>query len=66
MKDHIVEEVRQIREEHAAQFNYDVDAIYADLKRQEAESKRPRVSTGPRRLEKPMRSSAPPPTTTFE
>ncbi len=33
MKDHIVEEVRQIRDEHAAQFNYDLNAIVADLKR---------------------------------
>lgn len=44
MEDHIVEEVRVIREEHAAQFNYDVDAIFADLKRMELESGRPRVS----------------------
>jgi hypothetical protein len=52
MKDHIVEEVRRIREEHAAQFNYDVDAIYEDLKRIEAKSGRPHVSFGPRRINK--------------
>ena len=30
MKDHIVEEVRQIRDRQAAKFNYDIDAIFAD------------------------------------
>ncbi len=53
MKDHIVEEVRRIREEHAAQFDYDVDAILADLRRSEAERDWPRASFGPRRIEKP-------------
>ena len=46
MEDRIVEEVRRIREEHAAQFNYDIDAIFAVLKRLESESKQPRVSFG--------------------
>ena len=64
MKDPIVEEVRRIREEHAAQFNYDVDAIYADLKRLEAESRQPRVSFGPRRIERPIPSSPEPLPTT--
>jgi hypothetical protein len=62
MEDPIVEEIRRIREEHAAEFNYDLDAIFADLKRLEAESKQPRVSFGPRRPGKPMRSKATPPT----
>ena len=53
----IVEEIRRIREEHAAEFNYDLDAILADLKRLEAESKQPRVSFGPRRVAKPVRLS---------
>lgn len=34
-KDKIVEEVRKIREEHAAKFNYDLDSIYRDLKQAE-------------------------------
>ncbi|HZF12610.1 MAG TPA: hypothetical protein VFE33_27790 [Thermoanaerobaculia bacterium] len=34
--DPIVQEVRRIREEYAAQFNYDLQAIFADLKRSEA------------------------------
>jgi hypothetical protein len=52
MEDPIVEEVRRIREHHAAEFHYDIDAIFADYKRLEAESKRKHVSFGPRRIEK--------------
>ncbi len=48
MKDRIVEEVQRIREEHAARFNYDIAAIYAELKRMEAESELPHVSLEPR------------------
>lgn len=36
--DPIVEEVRKIRDEHAARFEYDLERIFADLKRQEQES----------------------------
>ncbi len=38
--DPIVEEIRQFREEYAAKFNYDLEAICRDLKRQEQESGR--------------------------
>ncbi|MBS1824460.1 MAG: hypothetical protein JST93_04005 [Acidobacteria bacterium] len=55
MEDHIVEEVRRIREEHAAKFNYDIDAIFADYKRLEAESSRRHLSFGPRRTAKPAK-----------
>lgn len=34
--DLVVQEVRRIRQEHAAHFNYDLWAIVADLKRSEA------------------------------
>jgi hypothetical protein len=34
-KDPIVDEVRRIRDEYAAQFNYDLNAIYRDLKERE-------------------------------
>jgi hypothetical protein len=34
-KDPIVEEVRKIRDKHAAKFHYDLDAICRDLKEQE-------------------------------
>ncbi len=40
MKDPIVEEIRKVREAHAAKFNYDLRAIYEDLKIQEKKSKR--------------------------
>ena len=33
-------------------FNYDLDAVYADMKRIETESKEARVSFGPRRIPK--------------
>ncbi|HJY85943.1 MAG TPA: hypothetical protein VKE24_03820 [Candidatus Acidoferrales bacterium] len=49
MEDPIVAEVRKVREAHAAQFNYDLEAIYRDLKRQEKESGRTFVSYPPRR-----------------
>ena len=38
--DEIVEETRRIREEHAEEFNYDLEAIYRDLKEQEKKSGR--------------------------
>ena len=58
MRDQIVDEVRRIREQHAARFGYDVDAIYADLKRMETENNGRRVSFGPRRLTKISSASA--------
>lgn len=39
-EDPIVEEIRKVREEHAARFNYDLDAIYQDLRRIQQESGR--------------------------
>ncbi len=51
MTDHIVEEIRRIRDEHASQFNYDLDAIVADLRRSEAERDWPRASFAPRRIQ---------------
>lgn len=38
--DKIVEEIYQIREEYAKSFNYDLDAIFADLRKKQAESGR--------------------------
>ena len=46
--DPIVEEIRKIRDEHAARFNYDPVAIYKDLKRLEQESGRKTVKLKPR------------------
>ena len=51
--DPIVEEVRRAREDYAAKFNYDLEAIYQDLKRQERESGRTFVSFPPRRISRP-------------
>jgi hypothetical protein len=49
-KDPIVEEVRKIREEHAARFAYDLKAIYEDLKETERRSGRKTVSLPPKRV----------------
>jgi hypothetical protein len=38
--DEIVEEIHRIREEYAKSFNYDLDAIFVDLRKKEAESGR--------------------------
>lgn len=38
MNDPIVEEVRRVREEYAARFGYDWDAIFQDIKEQERKS----------------------------
>ena len=35
LADPVVEEVRRVRQEYARQFNYDLRAIAADLRRQE-------------------------------
>ncbi len=49
-KDPVVEEVRQLRDEYAKQFNYDLEAIYRDLKEQEKKGGRKYVLLPPRRL----------------
>jgi hypothetical protein len=49
-QDPIVTEVRQVREAHAAQYNYDLQAIYRALKEQEERSQRERVSFAPKRI----------------
>lgn len=50
MEDPIVDEVRKLREERAARFNYDVDAIFEDLKRLERECGWAVVSLKPKRI----------------
>jgi hypothetical protein len=44
MHDTIVEEVRKAREEYARQFNFDLDAICADLRRKQQLAGGPIVS----------------------
>ena len=39
-RDPIVEEVRKHREEWAAQFGHDLDAMFAEIQRLEAESRK--------------------------
>ena len=48
-KDEIVEEVRRIREENAAKFNHDIDAIVADARARQLASGRKTVSFPPRK-----------------
>ena len=48
--DPIVEEVRAHRQAHAARFNYDLEAIFADLNEREKHSSRPVVNRPPRRI----------------
>lgn len=50
-KDDIVEETRKVREEYAAKFNYDLEAICKDLKEQEKKGKRKIVSMQPKEPE---------------
>lgn len=46
--DPILSEVRRVREEYAQQFNGDVRAMMADLRRRHAESARQSVSRPPK------------------
>lgn len=48
-KDPIVEEVRRVRQAHAAKFNHDLDAIWRDLREQQEKSGRKVVSFPPKR-----------------
>jgi hypothetical protein len=54
MSDHIVEEVRRIREEHAAKFNYDIAAIVADINKSAAERDWPVASFAPPVIQRPL------------
>ena len=51
MNDPIVDEVRRVRDTHAARFNYDLDAIFRDIKEQEKKSGRTFVSFTPPRFQ---------------
>ena len=58
-KDEIVEEVRRVREEHAAKFNHDLKAILDDARKRQRESGRKSVSFSVQkpesnRIEKPI------------
>ena len=51
MNDPIVDEVRRVRDAHAAMFNYDLDAIFQDIKEQEKQSGLKFISYPPRGTE---------------
>ena len=51
-KDEIVEEVRRIREENAAKFNYDLKAILDDARKRQKLSGRKAVSFEPKKIGK--------------
>ena len=51
-RDPIIEEVREIRQKHARQFDYDPKAIFEDLKRYQEESEQETVSFPPKRLDR--------------
>jgi len=48
--DPIVEEIHKIREAYAAAFNFDLKAVFADLKAKERQSSRLVVKRAPKRL----------------
>jgi len=49
-QDEILEEIHQIREEHAKSFNYNFKAIFADWQRKQATNGRQLVSLQPKWL----------------
>ncbi len=48
--DPIIDELRAVRDEHAARFNYDVEAIFRDIEAQQEASGREYVRLPPRRV----------------
>jgi len=57
-KDPIVEEVRAIRDAYAKQFDYDIDAIYCDIKENEAETGRKLTSRPAKSIEPILQKTA--------
>ncbi len=47
--DPIVEEIRKYRKTHAKKFNYNIEAIVADLRRQESDMNEKKKSLHPNR-----------------
>ncbi len=48
-RDPIVEETRRLRDQYAAKFNYDLDLIFEDIRRRQAESGKEYVTLPPRK-----------------
>jgi hypothetical protein len=62
-KDEIVEEIHRIRDEYAKSFNYDLNAIFEDLRKKQGESGRKFVDLSGNRSSKtrwikPLEASA--------
>ena len=48
--DPIIDEIREFRDQYAARFNYDVQAMLDDIRRRQKESGRKTVSRPPKRI----------------
>ncbi|HEY7393018.1 MAG TPA: hypothetical protein VH640_31150 [Bryobacteraceae bacterium] len=57
-RDEIVEEVRAVREAYAAQFDYDLKRMFADLKRRENEHPERLANLKPVKPRKPHKQRA--------
>ena len=57
LNDEIVEEVRKVRDEHAAKFNYDISTICADIRQKQIESGR-EIITDKTKLRKELLQNA--------
>jgi len=55
-EDPIVAEVRRVRDELAAEFNYDVHAIFEDMRKREAQRASGSGSTSKRKRSSPKRA----------
>jgi len=58
-KDPVVEETRKLREQYASQFNHDIDAIYEDIQRRQAQSGNKPVSFPARKPSKAPNAASP-------
>jgi uncharacterized protein (DUF736 family) len=56
-KDEILDEIHRIREEHAKSFNYDLDAMFADWQKRQAQSGREIISVPLKKPNQTMQSS---------
>ena len=54
-KDEILDEIHQFREEHVKSFNYDLDAMFEDWQKKQAESDRKVVSFVPKQKMNPKK-----------
>lgn len=57
-RDPIVEEVRRVRQEYAARFNFNLQAIYRDLKEREDRGEFTTVRRPPRRPQPAARTGS--------